>query len=104
MKWLYFPFFDHHIANSAHTAEELRVNEALRTAAEFRWDAVAPRFLDLYAELCASAADGADALSSADFSSTPVEGLELAWFQGVSQSAERVFSFASNLFSRANGA
>jgi alpha-1,6-mannosyltransferase len=24
MKWLYFPFFDHHIANSVHTAEELR--------------------------------------------------------------------------------
>jgi len=24
MKWLYFPFFDHHIANSAYTAEELR--------------------------------------------------------------------------------
>ncbi len=25
MKWLYFPMFDHHIANSDHTAEELRV-------------------------------------------------------------------------------
>jgi alpha-1,6-mannosyltransferase len=24
MRWLYFPFFDHHIANSAYTAEELR--------------------------------------------------------------------------------
>ncbi len=24
MKWLYFPFFDHHIANSLYTAEELR--------------------------------------------------------------------------------
>ena len=24
MKWLYFPFFDHHIANSEYTAEELR--------------------------------------------------------------------------------
>jgi len=24
MKWLYFPFFDHHIANSDYTAEELR--------------------------------------------------------------------------------
>ncbi|MHB1020916.1 MAG: glycosyltransferase [Acidobacteriaceae bacterium] len=24
MKWLYFPFFDHHIANSTHTAEELQ--------------------------------------------------------------------------------
>jgi len=24
MKWLYFPFFDHHIANSAYTAAELR--------------------------------------------------------------------------------
>jgi glycosyltransferase involved in cell wall biosynthesis len=77
-----------------------RVNEALRTAAEFRWDAVTPRFLDLYAELCASAASGAEALPHADFSSTPVEGLELAWFRGVSQSAEKVFSLASNLFSR----
>ncbi len=25
MKWLYFPFFDHHIANSRYTAEELRL-------------------------------------------------------------------------------
>ncbi|MBL8211880.1 MAG: glycosyltransferase [Bryobacterales bacterium] len=25
MKWLYFPMFDHHIANSEHTAEELRM-------------------------------------------------------------------------------
>jgi len=24
MRWIYFPFFDHHIANSAYTAEELR--------------------------------------------------------------------------------
>jgi hypothetical protein len=24
MKWLYFPFFDHHIANSEYTARELR--------------------------------------------------------------------------------
>jgi len=24
MKWVYFPFFDHHIVNSAYTAEELR--------------------------------------------------------------------------------
>jgi alpha-1,6-mannosyltransferase len=24
MKWVYFPFFDHHIANSSYTAEELR--------------------------------------------------------------------------------
>jgi alpha-1,6-mannosyltransferase len=81
-----------------------RVREALRTAAEFRWDAVAPRFLDLYAELSASTATGPQALPRADFSSTPAEGLELAWFRGVSQSAEKVFSFASSLFSRANGA
>jgi alpha-1,6-mannosyltransferase len=25
VKWVYFPFFDHHIANSSYTAEELRV-------------------------------------------------------------------------------
>jgi alpha-1,6-mannosyltransferase len=81
---------------------ERRVSEALKTAAEFRWDAVAPRFLDLYAELCASVALGINALPRADFSSTPVEGLELAWFRGVSQSAEKVFSFASNLFGRAS--
>ncbi|MGA8367519.1 MAG: glycosyltransferase [Candidatus Acidiferrales bacterium] len=81
-------------------ARTSRVEEALRTAAQYRWDTVAPAFLDLYAELHSAAMNRDAALPLAAFSSTPIEGLRLAWFRGVSQSAEKMFMLASALLSR----
>lgn len=37
MHWIYFPFFDHHIANSAHTAEELVRASANHTVQRGVW-------------------------------------------------------------------
>src|SRR5262249_42146890 len=44
-KWLYFPFFDHHIANSEYTAEELR--RASRGAMVLRNIWILPMGVDL---------------------------------------------------------
>jgi glycosyltransferase involved in cell wall biosynthesis len=79
-----------------------RAQNALRTAAEYRWDRVASSFLDLYAELARASLDrGAScALPPPAFSSTPPRGFQLALSRGVSRSAERAFRIASALFSR----
>jgi alpha-1,6-mannosyltransferase len=77
-----------------------RVQNALRTAADFRWDRVASSFLDLYAELAKARADVTVALPPPAFSSTPARGFQLALSRGVSRSAEKVFQLASALFSR----
>jgi len=80
-----------------------RAQNALRTAAEYRWDRVASSFLDLYAELAAAGPERAAVASSLPapaFSSTPATGLQLALSRGVSRSAEKVFQLASALFSR----
>jgi alpha-1,6-mannosyltransferase len=79
-----------------------RARNALRTAAEYRWDRVAPSFLDLYAELAGARLDraAATALPAPAFSSTPATGLQLALSRGVSRGAEKVFQVASAFFSR----
>lgn len=45
VKWIYFPFFDHHIANSAYTAEELRTAAQGQMVARNIW--VRPMGVDL---------------------------------------------------------
>lgn len=92
--------------------EELLVNEpernrraqnALRTAAEYRWDRIASSFLDLYADLVGSRLDRVNcsgALPPPAFSSTPPTNFQLALSRGVSRGAEKVFQLASALFSR----
>jgi alpha-1,6-mannosyltransferase len=45
MRWIYFPFFDHHIANSIYTAEELRAASCGHGASHGTW--VLPMGVDL---------------------------------------------------------
>jgi alpha-1,6-mannosyltransferase len=75
-----------------------RLQNALRTAAEYRWDRVASSFLDLYAEL--ARVDRSTALPPPAFSSTPPTGFQLALSRGVSRSAEKAFQLASGFFYR----
>jgi glycosyltransferase involved in cell wall biosynthesis len=77
-----------------------RVQNALRTAAGYRWDRIASSFLDIYAELASARPDRSAAVPPPAFSSTPPRGLQLALSRGVSRSAEKVFQLASALFSR----
>jgi len=77
-----------------------RTNAALETAAAFRWDRVAPSFLDRYAALAGASIDSGAALPPPAFSSTPATGIQLAVSRGVSRSAEKVFQLAAALFSR----
>jgi alpha-1,6-mannosyltransferase len=79
-----------------------RVEAALRTSGHNHWDVVAAQFLDLYADLASSAAAQSTARSNPAFSSTPMQGMQLAWFRGISQGAEKMFRLASTLFSRSN--
>jgi len=78
-----------------------RTQNALQMAAQYRWDAVASSFLDLYAEIHAAATTKSDALPAADFASTQAHGLQLALSRGVSQGAEKMFRIASTFFPRA---
>lgn len=78
-----------------------RLQNALRTAAEYQWDRVAASFLDLYAELAGASLDRATAnsLPAPAFSSTPATGFQLALSRGVSRGAEKAFQLASAFFS-----
>lgn len=77
-----------------------RVKNALRTAAQYRWENVAASFLDLYADLHCTATNRSDVLPPPAFSSTAAESLRLAWLRGVSRSAEKIFRLASAFPSR----
>lgn len=100
------------IGSFSATIEGLLVNEsernrraqnAVRAAADYRWDRVASSFLDLYADLAGARLDRLDcngALPPPAFSSTPPTALQLALSRGVSRSAEKVFQLCFALFSR----
>jgi alpha-1,6-mannosyltransferase len=75
-----------------------RARNALQTAAAFSWDRVAASFLDLYAELHRADLTQQNQLPSPAFSSTPAEGMKLAFSRAISQSAEKAFRFASSVF------
>jgi alpha-1,6-mannosyltransferase len=77
-----------------------RVQNALRTAEQYRWEKVAPSFLDLYSELHLAFTTESTSLPAPAFSSTQADGLQLALSRGVSQIAERTFRLASTLFPR----
>jgi alpha-1,6-mannosyltransferase len=79
-----------------------RVQNALRTAGEYSWESVAPLFLDLYSKLQSTSMNKVEELPHADFVSTPMNGLRLAWFRGISQCAEKTFRAASEFFSRSS--
>jgi alpha-1,6-mannosyltransferase len=68
-----------------------RAKNALQTAEQYRWENVAASFLDLYADLHATAMGRSGVLPSPAFSSTPAENLRLAWLRGVSESVEKIF-------------
>jgi alpha-1,6-mannosyltransferase len=72
-----------------------KIEEALRTAQEYRWETVAASFLDLYRELHQMAEGGMPPA----FYSTPATGLRRVVFHGISQTAEKVFSVVSGLSS-----
>jgi len=86
-------------------ARGLRAQRALETAKGFRWEAVAPLFFDLYAELCAAspcaASTSTEALQRPDFSSERAQGFELAASRKISAAAERAFLWAARCFERA---
>jgi len=77
-----------------------RAQNAVRTAANYRWDRVASSFLDLYAQLAEAGIGQSVALPPPAFSSTQPTDFQRAISNGVSRSAERVFQLASALFSR----
>ena len=77
-----------------------RIQNALRTAAAYRWDRVTSSFLDLYAQLAKASGESGAALPAPAFSSTPPTGLQLALSRGVSRGAEKAFQLASAFFSR----
>jgi hypothetical protein len=93
MRWLYFPMFDHHIANSARTADELKqVSEGHRVrrgawvspmgaAERFDWSAVASSFFALYAELSrvAHSSRAESAIEPAFYSTYPVTRGRFGW-------------------------
>lgn len=81
-----------------------RIQNALQTSANYRWDRIASSFLDLYAELANAHRDRvvSAALPLAAFSSTPPTALQRALSNGVSRSAEKVFQLASTFFFRTN--
>lgn len=85
-------------ANSTETNR--RIQNSLETAAAYRWDRVASSFLDLYANLVHAGLQETAALPAPAFSSTPPEGLQLAFSRGISRSAEKVFQLASAFFLR----
>jgi alpha-1,6-mannosyltransferase len=75
-----------------------RARNGLRTAETFSWDTVAAAFLGLYGELHRVGVAQRDTSLSPAFSSTPAAGIRLVFSRGISQSAERVFRAASNIF------
>ena len=72
-----------------------RSNNALQTAERNRWENICPGFLDLYADLHRAAIDPTHTLPAPAFSSTAARSLELAWYQRVSRSAEKIFRVVS---------
>ena len=72
-----------------------RAQNALQTAEQYRWEKVAPAFLDLYAELHCAATSERDSLPVPAFRSTQAEGLALGCSRGASQLAEKLFQLAS---------
>jgi len=84
-------------ALSDDAARNDRVQAALAAAERNTWENACAGFLDLYAELHRAAVDPAHALPEPAFSSTPASRLELAWYRGVSQAAEKMFRVISPL-------
>ena len=87
------------VANASQRAH--RVENALRTAEEFRWEVVASSFLDLYSQLCA-ATEGQERIPRPDFCSQQAKGLENAWSRRISYGAERAFHLISGFLERAH--
>ncbi len=76
-----------------------RVQNALRTAEQYRWEAAAASFLDLYSQLCGAAA-GNEKLPQSEFCSAQAKGFEDVWSRKISYGAEKAFHFISALLDR----
>jgi glycosyltransferase involved in cell wall biosynthesis len=76
-----------------------RTRNALRRVAEFSWDRTASSLLDLYAEFHHGAVTQSAAIPASALRSTPADGLELRLERSVSRGAEKIFRFASTVFS-----
>lgn len=72
-----------------------KVQNALQAVEEYRWEKVAPSFLDLYAELHFAATSRSDSLPGPAFSSTQAEGVARECSRGAAHLAEKIFQLAS---------
>jgi glycosyltransferase involved in cell wall biosynthesis len=76
-----------------------RVQNALRTAQQFRWESVAASFLDLYAQLC-DAASETTLIQRPDFCSVQAKGRADVWSRRISYGTERAFRLISQFLDR----
>jgi alpha-1,6-mannosyltransferase len=83
-----------------HSLRADRVQNALRTAEQFRWETVASSFLDLYSQLCDAAANENAGIARPDFCSVQAEGREHLWSRRISGGAERAFRLVSAFLDR----
>ena len=84
---------------------QLRIQKtglALKTAEQYRWEKVAPTFLDLYAALCRTAQTNSETVPAPAFYSTPAARLRAMAFHAISQAAERGFAAASGRTSKSS--
>jgi alpha-1,6-mannosyltransferase len=90
------------IANDA--LRTCRVQNALRTSEQFRWEAAASSFLDLYSQLCGAASGDQKSVREPDFCSEQAKGFEYACSRRISHGAERAFHLISTLLERSGRA